>query len=80
MASDHQVYMPSTEGPFRCDHCNYYQAVGQCTHPKIIQLLGAGADGAAAVDPGGCSDYYEPVIPTKAGSMLPMAMQGLQKV
>ncbi len=65
-ASDHQVYMGGKSGPFRCDHCEYYEAANRCNNGHIIQLanqrqFGLTMMGAfARVEPGGCSDYFEP--------------------
>jgi len=61
--SDHQVYMPSKNGPFRCDHCTHYAAASRCRQPDIVALLGAVSPGLAKVDPGGCSDYFHPQTP-----------------
>lgn len=62
----HQVYMPQQNGPFRCDHCEYYVGPHACANRTIIGLAGAGKfglalnRGRAVVDPGGCSDEFEP--------------------
>lgn len=60
MAAKHQVYMPAQNGPFRCDHCEHYVAAGRCGEPHIVKLLGDAGGHVAKVDPGGCSDYFEP--------------------
>jgi D-arabinose 1-dehydrogenase-like Zn-dependent alcohol dehydrogenase len=62
----HQVYMPVQKGPFRCDHCEYYRSTNRCDNSTIIGYATLGkfglslVDGKAKVDPGGCSDEYEP--------------------
>jgi len=56
----HQVYMPAKNGPFRCDLCEYYPAPSRCMKPEIVKLLGEVERGRAKVDPGGCSDFFEP--------------------
>ncbi len=56
----HQVYMRAENGPFRCDNCAHYAKPRRCEQPDIVKLLGASEPGLATVDPGGCSDYFEP--------------------
>lgn len=65
--SDHQVYMRAEDGPFRCDHCSHYHTGSDtCDEPHINEaarrgLYGLNWDGRhAVVDPGGCSDYFDP--------------------
>ncbi len=64
--NDHQVYMGGKAGPFRCDHCEYYVGANACNNRQIIRLasqrsFGLTMHGALArVDPGGCSDYFDP--------------------
>lgn len=66
MTKGHQVYMPGKNGPFRCDHCVYYVGTNQCNNQKIVALAHNKQFGLymlgrfAAVDPGGCSDEFEP--------------------
>lgn len=43
------LYMDSSEGPFRCDHCEYY------VDPRQCQLV----DGD--IDPAGCCSLYESI-------------------
>lgn len=64
--ANHQVYLPEEEGPFRCDHCEYFEQGNKCNQKNIIDYarhkmynLTLSSDGLANVDPGGCSDYFE---------------------
>ncbi len=56
----HQVYMGAKSGPFRCSNCEYYPAQARCRKPEIVKILGEVEPGRARVDPGGCSDYFQP--------------------
>lgn len=64
--SAHQVYMGEDDGPFRCDHCTHYGPEERCNEPHIIERarkkqFGLRLDGKrAVVQPGGCSDYFNP--------------------
>lgn len=49
----HQVYQPAKEGPFRCDHCEYYVGPERCRKPEIVALR------QGMVEPGACCDYFE---------------------
>ena len=66
MPADHRVYMSQENGPFRCDHCSHYGPAKRCSEPHIIEDARQGLYGLklardqAVVDPGGCSDYYDP--------------------
>jgi hypothetical protein len=42
------VYMTGDKGPFRCDHCEYFQVPRAC---KIVE---------GSIDPKGCCNLYEP--------------------
>ncbi len=51
--SPHDIYAPASEGPFRCDHCEYFKAPTTCTKPEIIRLR------QGKVQAGACCDYFE---------------------
>lgn len=57
--------MPASEGPFRCDNCEYYISKNSCNNEHIVQLAKRGRFGLsmngenAKVDPNGCSDEFE---------------------
>jgi hypothetical protein len=61
----HQVYMPGSKGPFRCDNCEYYISKNTCNQSKIINYAKKGMFGLtmigenARVDPNGCSDEFK---------------------
>ena len=44
---DTVLYMDASEGPFRCDHCEYFKAPGSC------ELV------AGSIDPAACCSLYE---------------------
>lgn len=41
------VYMDSDEGPFRCDHCEYFSKPDKC---RLVE---------GEIDPGGCCNLFE---------------------
>ena len=49
----HDVYQDADQGPFRCDHCEYFSAPNKCSHPEIIKLR------RGVVKPASCCDYFE---------------------
>jgi len=64
--SEHQAYMPGTEGPFKCKNCEYYAGTNACNNDKIISYaenekfgLKLNPSGLAVVDPNGCSDEFK---------------------
>ena len=69
MPDEHQVYMPASAGPFRCSNCEYYPSAGRCNNEVIMARAKSGQGGLSPsmivgdlvrVDPGGCSDEFEP--------------------
>lgn len=65
MPKGHIPFLKGKEdGPFRCDHCEYYSD-HSCNNKFIIGFAKKGlyglklVDGKAAVDPSDCSDYFE---------------------
>jgi len=45
-------YMTPDKGPFRCDHCFFFDAAEwDCEHPKVL----------APVDPAGCCNLYRSI-------------------
>ena len=66
MPNEHRVYMSAASGPFRCDQCSHYGPAKRCNDPHIIADAREGLYGLklagqqAVVDPGGCSDYFDP--------------------
>jgi hypothetical protein len=64
--SEHQAYMSSKNGPFRCDNCEYYVEPRACNNDKVMGWARDGKYGLslnsnelAVVDPGGCSDEFK---------------------
>lgn len=64
---EHQVYMDGSNGPFRCDNCEYYVGKNSCNEEHIISLAKKGKFGltvngdlTAHVTPSSCSDYFHP--------------------
>jgi hypothetical protein len=56
-------YQPASEGPFRCDHCEY-QTDLQCRKPEVLkearELRGLGWHAkTVAVDAAGCCNFFE---------------------
>jgi len=48
--SDEVRYMPPDKGPFRCDHCFFFDShENDCEHPEV----------SAPVDPAGCCNLYK---------------------
>ncbi len=60
------AYMGPEDGPFRCDHCDYFTAPDACRHPAVIRELGGTTH--ARVSPAGCCNHYEPVEGPRGGS------------
>ena len=63
---EHQAYMPGSQGPFRCDHCEYFSGTNRCNNKKIVAYainhkfgLELESAGFAKVDPAGCSDEFK---------------------
>lgn len=67
LGKEHQGYLPGDEGPFRCDHCEYYSGQNRCRNTAVIQwakehrfgLKCDEASGKAVVQPDGCCDFFE---------------------
>ena len=61
----HQAYMDASQGPFRCDNCEYYPTANTCNNKKVISwaergLYGLTMNGSnARVEPGSCSDEFK---------------------
>lgn len=62
---EHKGFMRGkTEGPFRCDHCEYYDD-GTCGQVVVVKWAKEGKyglkldGGRAIVNPDDCSDYFE---------------------
>lgn len=58
------AYMPPSEGPFECEHCQFYVLPSHCIKPQVVQELGAAKDGppgaqVAKVDAHGCCNFYK---------------------
>lgn len=54
------AYLPPSEGPFRCDNCEYYPSEGRCRKPEIIKELGAiPGTKLARVEAAGCCNFYD---------------------
>jgi hypothetical protein len=69
-------YMPPSCGPFRCDHCEHYQVKADgsgCDQEDVVKELGAGKNGLAPVDDGGCCNMYEPAKPEPIPFIMPVA-------
>lgn len=60
------AYQPPSEGPFSCDHCEYYRDPGQCRKPQVIQELGGTS--MASVQAKGCCNFYERTHANSAAS------------
>jgi hypothetical protein len=54
------VYMGPDQGPFKCGNCEYFDGVGHCSKPEVVQELGNDDDqDLALVDAEGCCNYFE---------------------
>lgn len=55
-------YMGPDQGPFLCQHCEYYSDPGRCNNPSVVQELGPSQDdpSTADVDAQGCCNLYAP--------------------
>lgn len=56
-------YMPPVMGGFRCGNCVHYDKTktgSGCNDKEVIAELGAGKNGLAAVDEGGCCNEFKP--------------------
>lgn len=52
-------YMGPEDGPFRCDHCEYFKD-GTCGNEEMLKLSKrAKSNGRVKVDAGGCCIYFE---------------------
>lgn len=53
------IYMGPSSGPFRCDHCEYFEAPNRCNKAEMIKTQQS-KKGFAVVNAGGCCNYFEP--------------------
>ena len=54
------VYMRGDEGPFRCDHCEYFGSPSSC---RVV---------SGTIDPKGCCNLYDP-MPRSTGTLKDLA-------
>ena len=57
-------YMGPEDGPFRCDHCEYYRESDSSCGGKSMKKLSKRAktsDGRVKVEADGCCIYYEEI-------------------
>jgi hypothetical protein len=68
LKAGHHIYMPESDGPFRCDHCEYYPQRDRCNNRIIFGYAERGERGLSKdmivgnlvkVQPGSCSDEFE---------------------
>lgn len=54
-------YQPPSQGPFRCDNCEYFSGGYKCNKPQVVKELGAipGFPDKAKVEPDGCCNFFE---------------------
>lgn len=56
-------YQPPSQGPFRCDNCEYFSTKngGDCSHKAVIKELGniKGFPDRAKVDAAGCCNHFK---------------------
>lgn len=56
-------YAPPSDGPFRCDHCEYQRKL-ECRKPEVVkeaqQFRGASLYATTVtIDAGGCCNFFE---------------------
>jgi hypothetical protein len=51
-------YLPPSQGPFSCSHCQHLVS-GGCNQKEVIAALGANKSGLATVEPSGCCNEFE---------------------
>jgi hypothetical protein len=59
-------YQPPSQAPFRCGHCEYFEAPMRCTKPEVI----GDPKVKGHVEASGCCDFYRK---GEAGNLLTLA-------